>query len=53
MKTKIELGNPVNGKVHSSVDNSVWILTHISVYRSVNPSVYRSVFNSVWRSIIL
>lgn len=53
MKTKIELGKSVNGKVDDSVKNLVWILTHNSVYRSVNTSVYRSVFNSVWSSIRL
>jgi len=47
---KLDLGKPVNGNVVESVKNSVWILTHISLYRSVDSSVYNSVFNSVWRS---
>jgi hypothetical protein len=50
MKTKLVLGKPVNGNVVESVKNSVWILTHNSLYRSVGSSVYNSVFNSVWRS---
>ena len=50
MKTKLVLGKPVNGKVYDSVCDSVWILAHLSVYRSVDNSVYSSVRSSVWRS---